>query len=230
MFNINIRTIVSNNWEVPQSGFIKKLVLGYSTGELCCRINDIDGMIYHYNKPFAPSFLYAFWRMCKERFDEIEISFERAVRVSYLSGEIIKFYIMTLNEKKKRAEYIHLGIDEDYYPDEISTIIDPNSVIISDNNIKIEFSFSLAKPILFSFGNKEGFSRKNLYSCIKGGYRKIYDKGMNNKWVNNNPHIINSGLPIGPYGILNPGLEEITLGSLRFNTKSKILSFKASSE
>jgi hypothetical protein len=54
------------------------------------------------------------------------------------------------------------------------SVIWPDVLVIPDDEIEIEFDYPMNTRARFSFVNHGGFTRREVFECIKDGYNAIY--------------------------------------------------------
>ena len=105
-----------------------------------------------------------------------------------------------------------------------NNIIDPDDILISDESIKINFTYPLSLKVEFTFNNKGGFTRIDLFRCIYEGYKKIYeeeaatvgDPGRYKRLMNRRPSN-------GPYGIWGHYMEELIIERINYDPSTNTL-------
>lgn len=106
------------------------------------------------------------------------------------------------------------GINLEKPEESINELVDPNTTVITQSDIKIKYDFPLANPIIFSYHSDFGFNRADLARIISEEYHKLYDT--------ENEFIDNQNLPEdvdvqGLYGIdWDVSLVSLTLISVRY--------------
>jgi len=66
----------------------------------------------------------------------------------------------------------------DGYADEETRfeLLNPNDIVIEDEQIHIEFRYPLATPVMFTHSKKGGFTRLDIFRLIYEGYKYIYEQ------------------------------------------------------
>ena len=164
-------------------------------------LDDINGVIYRSGPElFAPSFSLAFWRMCKERKEKVELDFKKAKEIIERTEGIIEFNIMEFIKSENLPGTVKVISYDDKYTR--NHIIDGEQVVIHDKEIKIQFDYPLNKNVYFEYKNESGFTRIDLFRYILEGYKKIYD---------------------GPYEIWGHSLAELYLEGLWYVKSERTL-------
>jgi hypothetical protein len=110
--------------------------------------------------------------------------------------------------------------DEEY----LQELSDLDSIIITDENIFIEFKYPLSKEVLIRYQKQGGFTKRDILKFVGEGYKKIYEEeeasaGDPGTYDN----LYNRRRSHGKYGIWGHHIEDLVVENLRYNPATKIL-------
>ena len=108
--------------------------------------------------------------------------------------------------------------DETY----LQGISDLDTIIITGENIFIEFRYPLSKEVLLRFQKEGGFTKRDLLKRIGEGYKKIYeDEAEASPDPGTYDNLYNRRRSEGRYGIWGHYLEDLVIESMRYNSNTK---------
>ena len=111
------------------------------------------------------------------------------------------------------------------YDSNESDIMNLNDLVITDNEFKIKFSYPLSKEAVFTFQNKNGFTRKDVIQHIVDTYRRIYqeeDESLT-ETAPTTPGMLNRGATNGKWGIWGHDIGDLVIERLTYYPDKKIL-------
>jgi tetratricopeptide (TPR) repeat protein len=101
-------------------------------------------------------------------------------------------------------------------------VINPDELLITDEEISIGFSYPLTVKAKFEYENKSGFTRMDIFRCIYDGYKQIYDaeeKAAGDPGTYE--RLYNRKKSNGPYGIWGHYLEDLIIEGVSYDPKKK---------
>ncbi|MFX1385093.1 MAG: hypothetical protein ACFFBP_21935 [Promethearchaeota archaeon] len=104
-------------------------------------------------------------------------------------------------------------------------LLNPDEIVIKDEQIRIRFTYPLSAKVEIEFQNKGGFSEKDLFRYIYKGYTKIYDE--ENQDIGRFDNIskgLNRPETQGRYGIWGHELGDLFIEEVWYNSRVKIVS------
>jgi len=106
-----------------------------------------------------------------------------------------------------------------------SKVLNPEEIVIRDEDISIVFTYPLSTKAIFSHHSAGGFSRMDLFRCIYEGYKKIYDTEVAEVAdPGTGKRVLNRKRSFGSYGIWGHYLEELVIEGIQYNPKKKMVS------
>lgn len=102
-------------------------------------------------------------------------------------------------------------------PNIVDNLIDPDKLITPSKDIKIRFDYPLSRPVVLSFSNPDGFTRKQLFEAIYAGYKHIYDLEDDPGYIEGT---FNRASSEGPYGIWGHYMDDLFIEGVLKKTDS----------
>ena len=110
-----------------------------------------------------------------------------------------------------------------------TTYENPDEVVITQNDITVEFSYPLSKAVTFDFhsNNGNGFTREQLEDLVTSTYQKIYEEEEESTQVEPGhiPGMLNRNTTNGKYGIWGHDIEDLVLHTLYVTYRDNALPY-----
>jgi hypothetical protein len=112
---------------------------------------------------------------------------------------------------------------DDYEQDYVREgVINPDEIVIPDEETTILFTYPLSRKVEFTYTQKGGFTRMNLYRCIYEGYKKIYDAEEEAVGDPGTYEMLyNRRTSEGPYGIWGHYMNDLIIEFVLYYPESK---------
>ena len=121
---------------------------------------------------------------------------------------------------KSRPEPFYFGIADryDYATVEDPELRDPESaaddrMMDEREDIMIEFTYPLHRPVLRAFHKDGGFTRRDFAAAVSAGYEAIYDEEEKSRTTSPKPKgmLMNRSATDGVHGIWGHGIHDLVL-------------------
>ncbi len=102
------------------------------------------------------------------------------------------------------------------------SVIAPDELVIPEEEITIRFTYPLSTKEEFTYIQKGGFTRMDLYRCIYEGYTEIYtveEEAVGD--LGTYEMLYNRRTSDGPYGIWGHYLDDLVIEFVRYNPKTQ---------